>query len=340
VGRIPANGSGRDERSAGRSEDEGGCIVDAGQHRRAFRLMPQFSARFLLTAVIVLLWPVASWAAPSGTVIGLSGGCTVEHGGARGPAALAQGVEIGDTVEVAAGGKLKLRMADGSVVSVASGTKMTVTAYGLTDAGQRQDAKLSLSQGLLRLEVTPTTGTPAPFEVDTAVGTSAVRSTDWFVETQPGWMQVSVMVGSVAVTGAATGTATTLSPRQGIRLEAGRVPAGPRAVTTAEFNRLIARTALPQPRTAPRQPKRTHGTSQSPNDEYVPPPGGEYASPPMDYAPPPSDGGYTPPPGGGYGPPPGGGYMPPRGGYTPPGRGYVPGGGGGYRPPVNRGAYQ
>jgi hypothetical protein len=298
----------------------------------------RLAARLLLIAV--LFWPAAALAAPAGTVVGLSGDCTVERGGSRGPAALAQGVEIGDTVEVAANGKLKLRMADGSVVSIASGTKMTVSAYGVTDAGQRQDAKLSLSQGLLRLEVTPVTGTPAPFEVDTAVGTSAVRSTDWFVETQPGWMQVAVMVGSVDVTSAAVGAVTTLAARSGVRLEAGPKPAIARAFTAAEFARLIARTALPQTRPVPRKPIRRQGASQSPGEESVPSPGGEYAQPPGGGYMPPPGGGYAPPPAGGYAPPPGGGYIPsPRGGYMPPpGGGYAPapGGSGGYRPPVNR----
>ena len=80
--------------------------------------------------------------------------------------------------------KLKLRMADGSIISVASGTQMTIRAYAVDAAGQRQDATLSLGQGLLRAVVAPVTG-PAKFEVDTAVGTAAVRSTDWFVEAFP-----------------------------------------------------------------------------------------------------------------------------------------------------------
>ena len=76
-------------------------------------------------------------------------------------------------------------MADGSIISVAAGTQMTIRAYAVDAAGQRQNATLSLGQGLLRAVVAPVTG-PARFEVDTAVGTAAVRSTDWFVEAFPG----------------------------------------------------------------------------------------------------------------------------------------------------------
>ena len=94
-------------------------------------------------------------------------------------------------------------MADGSVVSVASGTRMTIAAYGVDGAGQRQDARLSLAQGLLRAVVAPVER-PASFEVDTAVGTAAVRSTDWFVEGSATAMQVGVLSGSVEMTSAAT----------------------------------------------------------------------------------------------------------------------------------------
>ena len=51
--------------------------------------------------------------------------------------------------------------------------------------GSAQKPHLSLGQGLLRAVVAPVER-PAKFEVETAVGTAAVRSTDWFVEASPG----------------------------------------------------------------------------------------------------------------------------------------------------------
>ncbi len=192
-------------------------------------------------ALLLLSWPGLALAAPAGTVVGLSGASTVESRGARGMIKLGQPVEVGDTVEVPADGKLKLRMADGSVISVAAGTRLTIAAYTVDAAGQRQDAQLSLAQGLLRAVVAPVER-PAKFEVDTAVGAAAVRSTDWFVEGSATAMQVGVLTGSVEMTSAATKRRETIPARWGARMEAGRDPVPPRLWSPAEFAAVIART--------------------------------------------------------------------------------------------------
>jgi len=194
-----------------------------------------------MAALLLLCWAGVASAAPAGTVVGLSGASTLESGGARGAVRLGQPVEVGDTVEVPADGKLKLRMADGSVISVAAGTRLTIAAYTVDAAGQRQDAQLSLARGLLRAVVAPVER-PAKFEVDTAVGAAAVRSTDWFVEGSATAMQVGVLTGSVEMTSAATKRPEMIPARWGARMEAGRDPVPPRLWSPAEFAAVIART--------------------------------------------------------------------------------------------------
>ena len=198
----------------------------------------------LAAALIMALYAGVAAAAPAGSVVGLFGACFIEHGGARAGAAIGRAVEVGDTVDVPAGGKLKLRMVDGSVVSVAAGSRVTVTAYGVDAAGQRQNAKLMLAQGLVRAVVAPV-ARPAGFEVDTAVGTAAVRSTDWFVEASGSSMQVGVLTGSVQMTSRATGRGEVIPARWGARLEAGRDPVPARLWSGAEFDAVIARTNVP-----------------------------------------------------------------------------------------------
>ncbi len=310
---------------------------------------------------LILILNVPALAASVGSVVGVLGNCVIDSGGNRAVAKLSAAVQVGDTVEVPDGGRLRLRMADGSVITIAAGTRMQITAYGVTPAGQRQEAKLSLQEGLVRAQVPPAKGTPAKFEIDTASGVTAVRSTDFFVETQTGWVQTVVLSGSVTLTSAATGAVTTLSARQGARLETGNEPANPRAWTNAEINALIARTSFPQnnPPPTPRKRARSDNGGQSNQDGgsgpgnypppgYTPPQTPNYPTPgysPPPYVPPPA---YVPPPPV-YSPPPrypppryfppGGGYNPPRGGgggYDPPGRPggtYPPRGGGGYQPP-------
>jgi hypothetical protein len=201
----------------------------------------------LFAATLILALAAGSaLAAPAGTVVGLSGQCFVESGGTRAPLRLGQAVQVSDTVEVPAGGKLKLRMTDGSVVSVAEGSRMTVSAYAVNAAGQRENAHLSLGQGLVRAVVAPVER-PASFEVETAVGTAAVRSTDWFVEASGGSMQVGVLTGSVDMVSRATRRGVLIPARWGGRLEAGRDPVPPRVWSQAEFDAVIGRTDVPSP---------------------------------------------------------------------------------------------
>ena len=206
---------------------------------------PQRGVPAALIAILLLILSVSiASAAPAGTVVGLFGSCVIESGGARSPAQLGKPVQVGDTVDVPEGGKLKLRMADGSVVSIGAGSRMTVTAYGVDPAGHRQNAELALGQGVLRAVVAPVTQ-PASFEVKTAVGTAAVRSTDWFVLASPTSMQVGVLGGSVVMTSAATHRGETIPAGWGARLEAGRDPVPARVWDQAEFDDVTARTNVP-----------------------------------------------------------------------------------------------
>src|SRR5579872_3241370 len=172
---------------------------------------------------MLLLAAGAAMAGPAGTVVGLSGSCSVISAGVRNPLTLGAAVQESDTVDVPADGKLKLRMADGSVIAVAAGTTVTIATYATADNGRRQDAVLSLGQGLLHAIVSPT-DSAARFEVKTAIGSAAVRSTDWFIETTPQGDEVTVLNGSVAVTSAATGRSVVVPPYRATRLVLGRDP--------------------------------------------------------------------------------------------------------------------
>jgi hypothetical protein len=178
----------------------------------------------------LMLWAGAVAATSVGTVIGVSGSYTdrgrvLNHGDA---------VQIGDTLVVPAGGNLKLRMADDSVISVASGSRMTVASYG--GAGSGRAAKLMLTEGLLRV-----TSVTRPFEVSTAVGTASVDSdsADWFIKAEAGSAQVAVLTGIVDLTNSLTGASASIPARWGTRVEAGRAPMPPRVWNQMEFNGFI-----------------------------------------------------------------------------------------------------
>lgn len=269
-------------------------------------------------SVLILVWQGFALAAtPAGSVVSISGVCFVEAAGRRTPLKLGAEVHVADTVDVPAGARLKLRMSDGSVVSIAAGSQVTIGTYTVDDHGKRHDAVLSLGQGLLHAVVAPVYP-PASFEVDTAAGAAGARATDWFVEAQPGETIVGVLSGSVSLTSKATGAAVLIPARSGAQVSAGEDPTAPHRWRQAQFDALLARTDPVRRRARP--------PAGEPIPEY-PPPGGSYAPP----APP--GGSYTPPappsPGGSYAPPLGGGYAaPPPGNYRPPPVHAPPGGDG------------
>jgi len=196
-------------------------------------------------AALTAISPTAGFsAAATGNVVGLQGQCLVERGGRQNPLKLGDPVNVTDTVDVPLDGKLKLRMSDGSVISLAAGSKLTLASYQTDAAGKRQSAELTLAQGLLRAVVAPVDH-PSTFEVSTAVGTAGVRSTDWFIEAKPGSAQVGVLSGSVVLTSTATRHSVTIPARWGARLEAGRDPVDARVWAPQEFQAVIARTDVP-----------------------------------------------------------------------------------------------
>jgi hypothetical protein len=182
----------------------------------------------------VMLLAGAAAAMPAGTVVVVSGSCT-DHG-----RVLKSGdaVQISDTVDVPAGGNLKLQMADGSVISVAPGSSMTVASYNYGGSGRH--VRLSLTQGLLRAHVIPVTG-PSTFEVSTAVGTASVGSdsADWFIKAQAGSAQLGVLAGSVDFTSTVTGQSVSIPAHWGTSLETGRAPVLPRVWAQTEFDAVI-----------------------------------------------------------------------------------------------------
>jgi hypothetical protein len=172
----------------------------------------------------------AAAATPAGTVVVVSGSCTDRGRVLK----LGDAVQIGDTIDVPASSNLELQMADGSVISVAPGSSMTVASYNIGGSGRH--VKLSLTEGLLHvISVT------RRFEVSTAVGTASVGSdsADWFIKAQAGLAQVGVLAGIVDLMSTVTGQSVSIPAHWGTSLETGRAPVLPRVWAQWEFNAFI-----------------------------------------------------------------------------------------------------
>jgi hypothetical protein len=213
--------------------------------------MPCKLSGMLFAMLGLTLWGTAAFAATlAGKVVAVSGPCSV-HGLALN---LGSALQVRDTVEVPAGSNLKLQMADGTVISIAPGSSMTVTRYDANSGGR--DVKLSLEHGLLRAFVAPVRG-PSGFEVSTAAGIASVRSdsADWFIKAQADSIQVGVLAGVVDVTSVATRRSASVPAHWGTRMESGLDPVLPRVWAQMEFNAVIrltecCRTVQLKPETA------------------------------------------------------------------------------------------
>jgi hypothetical protein len=214
-------------------------VRERGSAAPGSRIMGRKLVGVLFAILGLMLWAGAAAATPAGTVVVVSGSCT-DRGRVlkRGDA-----VQISDTVDVPAGGNLTLQMADGSVISVAPGSSMTVASYNIGSSGRH--VKLSLTQGLLRVDVTSVTG-PSTFEVSTAVGTASVGSdsANWFIKAQAGLAQVGVLAGAVDLTSIVTGQSVSIPAHWGTSLEAGLDPVLPRVWAQREFSAVIRLTEV------------------------------------------------------------------------------------------------
>jgi hypothetical protein len=208
-------------------------------------MMRRRAALTVIAAAVVGFFSIrtARTAQQAGTVVGINGQCFAETGGQQRALRIGDPIYIGDTVEVPAGAKLQLQMADGSVISLASGSRMTIDNFHIDTGGQQRNVRLTLPIGLLRAVVSPV-GQPSVFEVDCAAGKAAVRMTDWFMDVQTQSVRVGVLEGNVILTSGATGRSVSIPARWGARLEAGLDPVAPRVWSTVEFADVIARTDL------------------------------------------------------------------------------------------------
>ena len=179
----------------------------------------------------------------AGSVLAMRGQCFVIAGSQQTALKLNDAVDVGDVAYAPAGAKLKLLMADGSVISVGSGTKLTIQAYGFDKSSQHRNVVLALAGGLLRAVVAKVAA-PSVFEVTTASGVAAVRSTDWFIENKGNSTRVGVLRGAVELTGAASGRSVRIPARWGSHVAAGKDPVPARLWTAAEFADVIGRTDL------------------------------------------------------------------------------------------------
>lgn len=195
----------------------------------------------VLVAAGVLLAPRAWLSAEernSAEVSFLDGRATAQgEGGEARVLARSDRVFEGEAVETAAGARLELKVADGSVVRVGPSSKLLLRSAHF---GQKGDRKFSakLAFGRAWSKVTGVIGGEAKFEVETDNAVAGVRGTTFRVDARTdSSVLVRVYAGSVAMAPGAGAVAKGHKPGK-----AGRVQvAGPKQITRQEWEVLVGR---------------------------------------------------------------------------------------------------
>lgn len=130
------------------------------------------------------------------------------------PAAVGQKLEPGAELRTGAGGRVKLRFVDGSVLVLADNSQMRIDAFSASP-GQPRQASIWLQLGLIGQKVTPSSG--GSWQVRTPTAVTAVRGTEFFVEIAADQATaVHVKSGEVAVE--STIKTRGIRPHQPVRL--------------------------------------------------------------------------------------------------------------------------
>lgn len=127
-------------------------------------------------AVLIVSSPSPAYAQRVGTVSVVDGSATI--GGRR--ARVGAAVNRGDLVKTARGGKVRIVFADQSIISVGSGSSLTINEYVYNPSTQRRRSRMRLLFGKVKAFVNRLSG-GSDFNVTTSTAVIGVRGTVFIV---------------------------------------------------------------------------------------------------------------------------------------------------------------
>jgi hypothetical protein len=185
--------------------------------------------RLVRCALAVLLFlatqSVTEAATPIGQVMAIKGSLFREAGDKREALAAGAPVFVTDTVVAEGGGKAKILLNDGSILSIGENARVTIAQY--QGADNHLTTRLNAGAGPIRLFVNRLLP-DRHFEVESETAIAAVRGTDWVIEVMPQQTSMVLLEGVVAVRGkgAAGGAEVLLQKRgDGTDVRRGEAPA-------------------------------------------------------------------------------------------------------------------
>jgi len=176
----------------------------------------------LIAALLLLALPCA--AADTAVVAGVRGEPTVSRDGASTPLTRGDAVAVGDRITTDATSRVKVLLADDSVLSIGSGTEVVIDELLL---GSERRGRLRVLAGRFKLAIAAWLSGPSDYQIETPTAVAGVRGTVLWGDTAldaicalQGTVAVRVRQGSAdatlgagqCVTGMGAGKTTPLAP--------------------------------------------------------------------------------------------------------------------------------
>jgi hypothetical protein len=134
-----------------------------------------------------------------GQAIKVTGDVHITRAGANLPVSSGTALELGDVIQTGPGARLRVRFIDGSIMSFAQTTTLSIDIFSVDAANKSRSVVLTMLQGIVDTAAAKSGESKFDYQIRTGSAYSAVRGTEWLVAAQPGSTSVAVISGTVEV---------------------------------------------------------------------------------------------------------------------------------------------
>jgi hypothetical protein len=151
---------------------------------RSGRTVPQAILLLALFAAVLIAVCIAGQAFAAGFVgqiVKSQGDLRIARDGKDMPAGPSTALQLGDVVKTGAGGRVRMRFTDGSILSLGENSALSIDIYAVDATNKSRTVVLTLLQGVVNAAAAKSGENAFDYQIKTANGYSAVRGTKWIV---------------------------------------------------------------------------------------------------------------------------------------------------------------
>jgi len=177
----------------------------------------------------------------------------VTRAGADQPVAVGTAFQLRDIVKTGAQARVQIGFADGSVVTLAENSALSIDRFTLK-AGTARSVSLSALSGIVNALATKSGEAKFDYEVRTGQGYSAVRGTNWIIAVQSA-VSTFFVVDGVVVVGTVAGNRAVVEAGNSVTVSAESGMGAPQPIPPDVLNGLTDATDVASANAAPEAPE-------------------------------------------------------------------------------------